>query len=116
MGPLPFQFSFTDWISRMGVWILDGVVYHRHLLEFALKKETLQNTLVAIVVDLSRPWAVMEALEKWTDVINSHIRSLKVSLEDMAKMESECVCVCVCVCEREREREGGWVSVFVLWE
>lgn len=74
----------------MGVWILDGVVYHRHLLDFALKKDSLHNTLVAIVVDLSRPWAVMESLEKWADVVSSHISSLKVSPEDMSKMESEC--------------------------
>ena len=80
----------TDWISRMGVWILDGVVYHRHLLEFALKKDTLPNTLVAIVVDLSRPWSVMESLEKWVDVVSNHISSLKVSAEEMAKMESAC--------------------------
>ena len=74
----------------MGVWILDGVVYHSSLLEFALKKESLKNTLALIVVDLSKPWSIMESLECWVEVLSKHIDSLHISPSDMAEMEKSC--------------------------
>ena len=82
-------FPFPDWISRMGIWILDGVVYHSDLLKFALKKDDVDNTLVMIVVDLSKPWSIMESLERWVDVVQRHVNSLDIPPEDMRSMEAQ---------------------------
>jgi dynein light intermediate chain 1 len=80
-----------DWLSRMGVWILDGVVYHSTLLEFAMKKENIKNTMAVIVVDLSKPWSILESLECWAKVLAEHIDSLQVPPSDMAEMEKSLV-------------------------
>ena len=87
----------------MGVWILDGVVWHSQLLSFVLKKETLPHTMVMIVADMSQPWTIMESLQRWADVVRKHIDSLMVPTSELKDMEANsesfpCVYVCVFVC------------------
>jgi dynein light intermediate chain 1 len=80
-----------DFLDRMGVWILDGVVWHSQLLPFVLKTDTLRHTMVMIVADLSQPWNVMESLERWAEVVQKHINSLKVDPQDLKEMEENMV-------------------------
>ena len=72
----------------MGVWILDGVVWHSQLLSFVLKKETLPHTVVMIVADMSQPWSIMESLQRWADVVRKHIDSLMVLTTELKDMEA----------------------------
>ena len=74
----------------MGVWVLDGVVWHSQLLPFVLKKETVGQTMVMIVVDLSQPWAIMESLQRWAEVVLKHVNSLHISPQDRKDMEENC--------------------------
>lgn len=73
----------------MGVWILDGVVWHSQLLSFVMKRDTLRHTMVMIVVDLSQPWNVMDSLERWAEVVQKHINSLQVPSQDLKEMEED---------------------------
>jgi dynein light intermediate chain 1 len=79
-----------DFLDRMGVWVLDGVVWHSQLLPFVLKKETVGQTMVMIVVDLSQPWAIMESLQRWAEVVLKHVNSLHISPQDRKDMEENC--------------------------
>lgn len=79
----------ADFLARMGVWVLDGVVWHSELLPFVLNERNVEDTLVMIVVDLTQPWAVLESLERWTQVVNKHIDSLKVSDRQRSAMEEK---------------------------
>lgn len=80
-----------DFLDRMGVWILDGVVWHSQLLSFVMKRDTLRHTMVMIVVDLSQPWNVMDSLERWAEVVQKHINSLQVPSQDLKEMEEDMV-------------------------
>ena len=71
----------------MGVWILDGVVWHSQLLPFVLKKETVGQTMVMIVVDLSQPWTIMESLGRWAEVVLKHVNSLQIRPQARKDME-----------------------------
>ena len=94
LSPLPY----ADFLDRMGVWILDGVVWHSQLLPFVLKRDTLSHTMVMIVVDLSLPWNVMDSLEQWAEVVRKHINSLQVPSQDLREMEENSeIMVCVYV-------------------
>ena len=86
-SPPPSLPPLLDFLDRMGVWILDGVVWHSQLLPFVLKKDLLRHTMVMIVVDLSQPWNVMESLERWAEVVQKHINSLQVPPQDLKEME-----------------------------
>lgn len=87
MNPSPF--FFTDQ-TRCNVWILDGDLYHKGLLRFAVSADTLQETLVIFVADMSRPWTIMESLQKWASVLREHIDKLKIPPEEMRDMEQKC--------------------------
>ena len=76
-----------DLLDRMGVWILDGVVWHSQLLPFVLRRESLAHTTVMIVVDLSQPWGIMESLERWAEVVRKHIQSLRIPDRELREME-----------------------------
>ena len=81
--------TLADILDRMGVWILDGVVWHSQLLPFVLTKDTIEHTSVMIVVDMSQPWGIMESLERWAAVVRKHIQSLKIPPKNLKNMEEK---------------------------
>lgn len=93
-------FELIDFLARMGVWVLDGVVWHKELLPFVLNKNNIDNTLVMIVVDLTQPWAVLDSLERWSEVIYRHVMSLKIpdkqrsAMEEKSKYKPLSFCLC----------------------
>ena len=82
-----FNSLLLDLVDRMGVWILDGVVWHSQLLPFVLTKNTITHTTVMIVVDLSQPWNIMESLERWAEVVRRHINTLQIPDRELRDME-----------------------------
>ncbi|XP_035680572.1 cytoplasmic dynein 1 light intermediate chain 1-like isoform X2 [Branchiostoma floridae] len=77
--------------TRCGVWVMDGDSHHRGLLRFALSAENIEHTLVMLAVDMSRPWTILESLQKWADIIHHHIDRLKVPPEKMKELEEQLV-------------------------
>lgn len=86
---LTINFIFLDPLdtTRLGVWILDGDPLHRSLLQYALTPKSVTNTVIVQVVDISRPWTIMESLHSWTEVLREHIHSLKLTPKDLNEME-----------------------------
>lgn len=74
------------------MWILDGDLYHKGLLKFAVTPESLKDSLVVFVVDMSRPWTIMESLQKWASVLREHVDKLKIPPEEMREMEQRSKC------------------------
>lgn len=54
----------ADIISRMGVYTLCGGTDHALLLDHVLTADTLDSTVAAICVDLTRPWAALAAIKR----------------------------------------------------
>lgn len=73
--------------TRLGVWILDGDPLHKSLLQYVLTPKTITNTLIVQIVDISRPWTIMESLHSWTEVLREHIHSLKLPPKELNEME-----------------------------
>ncbi|XP_054627347.1 cytoplasmic dynein 1 light intermediate chain 2 isoform X1 [Dunckerocampus dactyliophorus] len=80
-----------DDLTRCNVWILDGDLYHKGLLKFAISAQSLPDCLAVFVADMSRPWTIMESLEKWASVLRDHVDKLKIPPEDMREMELKMV-------------------------
>lgn len=75
--------------TRCNVWILDGDLYHKGLLKFAIEATSLKDTLIMLVVDMSKPWTVLDSLQKWASVVREHIDKLKIPPEEMKEMEQK---------------------------
>ncbi|KAI5945022.1 cytoplasmic dynein 1 light intermediate chain 1 [Manis javanica] len=75
--------------TRCNVWILDGDLYHKGLLKFSLDAISLKDTLVMLVVDMSKPWTALDSLQKWASVVREHIDKLKILPEEMKEMEQK---------------------------
>uniref|UniRef100_A0A3P8UGX2 Dynein light intermediate chain n=1 Tax=Cynoglossus semilaevis TaxID=244447 RepID=A0A3P8UGX2_CYNSE len=80
-----------DDLTRCNVWILDGDVYHKGLLKFAVSAQSLPDCLALFVADMSRPWTIMESLQKWASVLRDHVDKLKIPHEKMREMEQKIV-------------------------
>lgn len=78
--------------TRCNVWILDGDLYHKGLLKFAMEASSLKDTLVMLVVDMSKPWTALDSLQKWASVVREHIDKLKILPEEMQGMELKSKC------------------------
>lgn len=83
---LVFYLIFAD-STRLGVWILDGDPLHKNLLQYALTVKSINNAVIVQVVDISRPWTIMESLHSWTEVLREHIHSLKLPPKELNEME-----------------------------
>ncbi|MEE6520285.1 hypothetical protein FKM82_018129 [Ascaphus truei] len=77
--------------TRCNVWILDGDLYHKGLLKFAVDASSVRDTLVMLIVDMSRPWLALDSLQKWASVIRGHMDKLKIPPEQMKEMEEKIV-------------------------
>ncbi|XP_008827458.1 cytoplasmic dynein 1 light intermediate chain 1 [Nannospalax galili] len=77
--------------TRCNVWILDGDLYHKGLLKFSLDALSLKDTLVMLVVDLSKPWTALDSLQKWASVVREHVDKLKIPPEEMKEMEQKLI-------------------------
>ncbi|KAG8572880.1 hypothetical protein GDO81_012199 [Engystomops pustulosus] len=77
--------------TRCNVWILDGDLYHKGLLKFAMDATSVKDTLVMLIVDMSRPWLALDSLQKWASVIREHMDKLKIPPEEMKEMEEKMV-------------------------
>ncbi|XP_036394950.1 cytoplasmic dynein 1 light intermediate chain 1-like isoform X1 [Megalops cyprinoides] len=77
--------------TRCNAWILDGDLYHKGLQKFAVSQDSLADTIVLLVVDISRPWLALDSLQKWASVIREYIDKLKVAPEVMREMEQKLV-------------------------
>ncbi|NP_001090295.1 cytoplasmic dynein 1 light intermediate chain 2 [Xenopus laevis] len=80
-----------DDLTRCNVWILDGDLYHKGLLKFALPAESISETVAVFVGDMSRPWTIMESLLKWASVLREHIDKLKIPPEEMRELEQKII-------------------------
>lgn len=80
-------FKFDVDLTRCNVWILDGDLYHKGLLKFAVTPQSLPDCLAVLVADMSRPWTIMESLQKWASVLRDHVDKLKLPPEEMREME-----------------------------
>uniref|UniRef100_A0A8C6MPU0 Dynein light intermediate chain n=2 Tax=Mus TaxID=862507 RepID=A0A8C6MPU0_MUSSI len=77
--------------TRCNVWILDGDLYHKGLLKFSLDALSLRDTLVMLVVDMSKPWTALDSLQKWASVVREHVDKLKIPPEEMKEMEQKLI-------------------------
>ncbi|XP_040289327.1 cytoplasmic dynein 1 light intermediate chain 1 isoform X1 [Bufo bufo] len=77
--------------TRCNVWILDGDLYHKGLLKFAMDASSVKDTLVMLIVDMARPWLALDSLQKWASVIREHLDKMKIPPEEMREMEEKMV-------------------------
>jgi len=63
----------------LGVWILDGdVACSSPLLKFAIKPDTLEDTILILVASMTQPWSLLSTLKKWITLVEEHIDRLKL--------------------------------------
>lgn len=72
---------------KLGVWILDGdVTCSAPLLKFAIKPESLENTVLVLVASMTQPWSLLSTLKRWTTLVEEHIDRLKVDPTRLREM------------------------------
>jgi len=65
--------------SRLSVWLVDGDLYCRGLLKFALTEQNFVHSCVLLVASLTRPWEILDSLTRWSDVLSTHVQRLKLA-------------------------------------
>ncbi|KAF5396206.1 Cytoplasmic dynein 1 light intermediate chain 2 [Paragonimus heterotremus] len=74
--------------TKLNVWVLDSDVVHKRLLKFALNEENFGECVAMLVVSMAEPWKIMESLEKWSDLLEKHIKSLPIPIETISEYKS----------------------------
>lgn len=74
--------EYRDEQTRCGVWVLDGdCIWHSHLLKFALNQDNFADTTLVLTASMTQPWDILNTLEKWTKILQTHIDSLNMKSE-----------------------------------
>jgi len=74
--------------SRLSIWLVDGDLYCRGLLKFALTEQNFAHSCVLLVASLTRPWEILDSLLRWSDVLSTHIQRLKLP-SDVRKQQED---------------------------
>lgn len=80
--------EYRDEQTRLGLWVMDGDVFHQNLLTFALNEETFADTSVIITASMTTPWSLLDSLEKWAEVLANHVDRLNISSTDRQKFRA----------------------------
>jgi len=67
----------NDMIGRMGIWEMEGNEKYGELLKYALNKDTIENSLVVLTLDFSKPWEFMNSLQKWVSILKASVDSIE---------------------------------------
>ncbi|XP_033229242.1 cytoplasmic dynein 1 light intermediate chain 1 isoform X2 [Belonocnema kinseyi] len=73
--------DYRDDQARLAVWVLDGDPGHANLLRFALNAERFPNTLVMLVAAMTTPWAILDQLQAWAELLGDHVDKLNLNNE-----------------------------------
>mmetsp|Transcript_10234 Transcript_10234/g.12810 ORF Transcript_10234/g.12810 Transcript_10234/m.12810 type:complete len:329 (+) Transcript_10234:3-989(+) len=79
VDPTSNEIDKDDTPARISTWAL-GDIFFENLLAIPLTPEKLENTMVAIALDLSRPWELMQSLQKWAAVLERAVASSRSKL------------------------------------
>ena len=66
---------------------MDGDARYKNLLKFAMTKKSTKDVTVILIIDMSRPWTIMDTLNSWVHVLREHIHSLNLSPKELNEME-----------------------------
>ncbi|XP_022083930.1 cytoplasmic dynein 1 light intermediate chain 1-like isoform X2 [Acanthaster planci] len=88
---LDVQDEDQDDSTRCGVWILGGEDEHSELLKFALTPASLSHSLAILMVDMSKPWSILDMLNKWAGLLRRHIDTLRMPPERLRELEERLV-------------------------
>ena len=66
---------------------MDGDVRYKNLLKFAITKKSAKDVTVILIIDMSRPWTIVDTLNSWVHVLREHIHSLNLSPKELNEME-----------------------------
>ncbi|KAI8790093.1 cytoplasmic dynein 1 light intermediate chain 2-like isoform X1 [Biomphalaria glabrata] len=83
--------EYRDEQARLNVWVLDGDPHHTGLLKYALKEDSFSDTLVMLVVSMAQPWALLETLTKWADVLRDHVDKLRIPADKLQEYEQSLI-------------------------
>ncbi|KAL3663460.1 hypothetical protein V7S43_011349 [Phytophthora oleae] len=75
-----------DVMAHIGTWSLNNLSL-KDLIKIAVKPQTLQKTVVAIVLDLSRPWTIKSSLEQWLSALEGQLLEQINQLSPEARTE-----------------------------
>ncbi|XP_054164330.1 cytoplasmic dynein 1 light intermediate chain 2-like [Oppia nitens] len=74
--------EYRDEQTQCGVWILDGnCSWNSQLLKFALNDYTIPDTTILLTASMTKPWDIINSLEKWTKVLDNHLKNLNLNRE-----------------------------------
>ncbi|CAH8666194.1 unnamed protein product [Schistosoma margrebowiei] len=73
--------ELKDVSANLSVSIIDGNPIQSYLLKYVMTEDSFNDQMVIIVVSINEPWKIIEALQKWAEILNKHINKLKLSKE-----------------------------------
>jgi dynein light intermediate chain 1 len=70
--------EYRDEQTQLGAWVLDGDSSYQSLLRYALNERNFADTTILLVCSMSAPWDILQSLQSWAQVLESHIKNLRM--------------------------------------
>eukprot|EP00033_Pygsuia_biforma_P002697 GCRY01002979.1.p1 GENE.GCRY01002979.1~~GCRY01002979.1.p1 ORF type:complete len:465 (-),score=110.76 GCRY01002979.1:507-1901(-) len=78
-------------LGRLNFWALEGDFQSSTLLRHSLNENTLSQSALLLALDLSKPWTVLEAFDRWMNFFSRHIESLELSSSEKKAAQNRVV-------------------------
>ena len=80
-----------DSLDRIGIWQLEGDVEHQNLLSLALDDVSVSNSVALVVLDLARPWDLMNQVERWMNSLQHVLSKLDPVKSNLSERKQKCM-------------------------
>jgi hypothetical protein len=78
--------------GRISTWLLGSEAGYMPLLRFAINRETYAAAIAALVIDMSRPWSLLDDLQAGLKALAQHIASLDIPVEVAEARKAASMC------------------------
>ncbi len=99
--------EYRDDLTRLGVWILDGDPGHQNLLKYALHEKNYAHTLVILTISMTTPWGWLDQMQHWMKVLEEHVGTLKMTVEEKQEIRQRLVTGWQNYCEAGDDLDPG---------
>lgn len=62
--------------ARIGLWTLEDEEVANELLQLALNRNNVAESIILVTLDMSKPWELVNSLTKWLRLIRNHLTTL----------------------------------------
>ncbi|GAU97915.1 hypothetical protein RvY_09135 [Ramazzottius varieornatus] len=75
---IPVKDDEREDVTQINAWVLEEEYFASSLMPLVLNEKTLDKTVVWLFINMTKPWNIVQSLEKWSTVLTEELDKLRL--------------------------------------